>query len=194
MSSWWLSALKETANTSCQKGTKDTPIAMDETIDDSKHSTRCAVGTPLTREEAFKYQTNRHVFAHEPSKTRAYLVHFFYDNEEELHNWGAYQVCVYYGVWHQVIQDKETGKPTLGEFTPEVHNYNSEDVTNSKDSEEEQECNQLNDEIRRSPVTLSPTAVALTMSTMQMTLTVTITYVRTVSSRPAAGGTTLASL
>jgi hypothetical protein len=84
-------------------------------------------------------------------------VHFYYDNKQGIQNPGAYQVCSYYGVWHCIVQDKETSEPSLGEPAPEVHKYDCEDKTESSlDSSEDQEPDLINNKIRHSPVEISP--------------------------------------
>jgi hypothetical protein len=75
-------------------------------------------------------------------------VHFYYNNKEGIWNPGAYQVCSNYGMWHHVIQDKETGRPRLGEPAPEVHTYNCKDKTEtSSDSSEDQAEDPLKSDI-----------------------------------------------
>jgi hypothetical protein len=92
-------------------------------------------------------------------------VHYFYDNKDGICNRGTYQVCSYYGAWYQVVQDKAMGEPILGEPTPEVHTYDCEDKTkSSQESSDEQADDPLDEEIRRSPVAISPTRAAMSMT------------------------------
>jgi hypothetical protein len=84
-------------------------------------------------------------------------VYYYYDNKEGVQNPRAYQVCSYYGMWYHVVQDKKTREPRLGEPAPEVHKYNCEDKTkSSQKSNDELETDPINNEIRHSPVALTP--------------------------------------
>jgi hypothetical protein len=117
-------------------------------------------------------------------------MHFYYDNENRIWNPGAYQVCNYYGTWHCVVQDKETGEPRLGEPAPEVHKYDCDDKTESSlDSSEDQEPDPINDKIRHSPVEVSPWLAISSMSATRMAPTVMVTLARAVSPVPVAGMT-----
>jgi hypothetical protein len=117
-------------------------------------------------------------------------VHFYYDNEQGIRNPGAYQVCSYYRMWHHVNQDKETGEPRLGEPAPKVHEYDCKDKTeSSSDSSEEPDRDLIDDEIRNSPVEISPQLVISSMSATRMAPMVMVTPVRAASPIPVAGTT-----
>jgi hypothetical protein len=117
-------------------------------------------------------------------------VHFYYNNKEGIWNPGAYQVCSYYGMWHCIVQDKETGEPRLGEPAPKVHKYDCEDKTkSSSDSSDELERDPIDNEIRHSPVEISPWLGTSSMSATRMAPTITVTPVRAASPTPAAGMT-----
>jgi hypothetical protein len=94
-------------------------------------------------------------------------VHYYCNNEEGIHNQGTYPVCSYYRVWHHVNQDEATGEPRLGEPAQEVHAYNCEDKTES--SSDEQEPDPVNNEIRHSAVTISPSRAAAPSMSMTRT-------------------------
>jgi hypothetical protein len=120
-------------------------------------------------------------------------VHFYYNNEEGNRNPGAYQVCSYYGAWHHVIQDKETGEPRLGEPAPEVHAYNCKDKTKSSlDSSKDPEPDPIDHKIRHSPVEISPQLAISSMSATRMAPMVTVTPARAASPAPVAGSTPVA--
>jgi hypothetical protein len=93
-------------------------------------------------------------------------------------------------MWHHINQDKETGEPRLGEPAPEVHAYDCEDKTESSlDSSEELDRDPLNDEIRHSPVEISPQLAISSMSVTRMAPTVMVTLARAASPTPVAGMT-----
>jgi hypothetical protein len=83
------------------------------------------------------------------------------------------------------------GEPVLGEPTLGIHAYDCENQDkSSKDSSDEQETDPIDDEIRQSPVTISPTrAAAVTMSVMATTPVITVTGGRAESLPPAVGVT-----
>jgi hypothetical protein len=117
-------------------------------------------------------------------------VHFYYNNEQGIWNPGAYQVCSYYGMWHCVTQDKETGEPRLGEPAPEVHAYNCENKTEtSSDSSEDQEADPLDEQIRHSSVEISPQLVISSMSATRTAPMVMVTPARATSPAPTMGTT-----
>jgi hypothetical protein len=123
-------------------------------------------GIPLTREEALQAQPNRWVFRFEPNARRAYPVHYFCDNEEGACNRNAYAVCIYHGVWYWVQPDCNTGEPVLGEpaLAIHVHDIEDEDKSSQQSSDDEQQIDPVDNEIRRSPATISPIwSSALTM-------------------------------
>jgi hypothetical protein len=118
------------------------------------------------------------------------VVHFYYDNEEGIQNPRAYQVCSYYSVWHRIVQDKETGEPRLGKPAPKVHKYDWKDKTKSSlDSSEELGQDLINNEIRHSPVEISPQLAISSMSATRTALMVMVTLARAASPAPAAGMT-----
>jgi hypothetical protein len=158
-----------------QERTKDTPIAMDKITSIIKQS------IPLSREEALQAQLNKQVFRFKPNPRRAYLVHYFCNNEEGVHNKNAYVVCVYHGAWYQVKPDQNTGEPVLGEPALAIHVYDCEDKTKSsqQSSDDEQRMDLVDDKIRRSLATISPIQVSVpTMLVMRTSPVIAVTMGR----------------
>jgi hypothetical protein len=81
---------------------------------------------------------------------RAYLVHYFCNNEEGICNRNAYAVCIYHGAWYQVKPNQETGEPVLGEPALAVHVYNMEDKPqpSEQSSDDGQRMDPIDNEIR----------------------------------------------
>jgi hypothetical protein len=97
-------------------------------------------------------------------------------------------VCSYYGTWYRVFQDKETGEPRLGEPAPEVHEYDCDDKTEtSSDSDDDPEPDPIDNQIRHSPVEISPWLAATSMSATRMAPMVTVTPIRAASPSPMVG-------
>jgi hypothetical protein len=112
-------------------------------------------------------------------------------------------VCTYHGVWYRVKPDQVTREPVLAEVALEIHTYNIEDQDGQSepDSNNEQQMDPINDEIRRSPVNISPTQAAapvMSMTRTQPVITVQAGGGNAPPSRsgtpPQMGGMTLASL
>jgi hypothetical protein len=119
-------------------------------------------------------------------------VHYYYDNEEGIQNPGAYQVCSYYDTWCHIVQDKGTREPRLGEPAPEVHTYDCEDKTkSSQESDNKPEPDPIDNEIRHSPMAISPYQVAASMlaTATRMAPTLTVAPARAASPAPAIGMT-----
>jgi hypothetical protein len=158
---------------------------------------------PLSREEALQVQPNQQVFRFESSTRRAYPVPYFCDNEKGVYNRNAYAVCTYHGAWYQVKLDQSTGEPVLGEPALGIHAYDIEaqDEQSQQSSDDKQQMDLIDDEIRRSPVTISPIQASVPIMSMMRTspvITVQVGGSNALPSRPGTppqtGGTTLASL
>jgi hypothetical protein len=98
---------------------------------------------------------------------RAYPVHYFCNNKEGVCNWNAYAVCIYHRAWYRVKPDQTTGEPVLGEPALEIHTYDIEDQGghSEPDSDNEQQPDLIDNEIRRSLIHISPTRMTIAMST-----------------------------
>jgi hypothetical protein len=82
-------------------------------------------------------------------------------------------------VWYRVKPNQHTGEPVLGEPALEIHAYNTKDQNeeSQQSSDDEQRIDPLDDEIRRSPATISPIQIAapIMLTTTRMTPLVTVT-------------------
>jgi hypothetical protein len=153
---------------------------------------------PLTREEALQGQPNWWVFQFEANARRAYPVHYFCDNEEGVCNRNTYTVCIYHGAWYRVKLDPTTGEPVLGEPALEIHAYDIEDQGGHSelDSDNEQQQDPIDKEIRHSPIHISPARMTMAMSVTRTQLAIMVQVGRGSAppSRPGMPPTTLASL
>jgi hypothetical protein len=86
-------------------------------------------------------------------------------------------VCTYHGVWYQVKPDQATGEPVLAEVALGIHTYDIEDQDGQSkpDSDNKQQSDPINDEIRRSPINISPIRAAVPiMSATRMQPVITV--------------------
>jgi hypothetical protein len=159
-------------------------------------------GIPLSRDKALQVQPNRQVFRFKANARRVYPVYYLFNNKEGLCNRNAYTVCTYHGAWYRVKLNQSTREPVLGEPALGIHTYDIEDQNSQEqpDSNNKQQMDPIDDEIRRSPINISPAQVAapvMSATRTQPVITVQVGGGSAPPSRPGTppvGGTTLASL
>ena len=106
-----------------------------------------AKGQTLKKAELLVARINnrvwKRVFHYSPGKAKSYKIHVYCDNDDgQLNKW-SYPVCIYNGVWHKLALNNKSGKPTIVEPVPEIHDYDSERASSDhtvEDTSEDEEA------------------------------------------------------
>jgi len=77
----------------------------------------------LTKEQILETKLNSHIAYKAPNATgtRTYPIQLFCDNNDKVVNKHAIPVCLYNGVWHQIMHDSNTGLPRLRQPLTSIH-------------------------------------------------------------------------
>jgi len=93
----------------------------------------------LTKEQILETKLNSRIAYKAPNVTgtRTYPIQLFCDNDNKNVNKNAIPVCLYNGVWHQIIHDSSTGLPQLRQPLTSIHLFNIEDTKEGSEPKEQ---------------------------------------------------------
>jgi len=79
----------------------------------------------LTKEQILNTKLNTQIVYKAPNATgtRTYPIQLFCDNNNKVINKHAIPVCLYNGIWHQIMHNSNTGLPRLQQPLTSIHTF-----------------------------------------------------------------------